>query len=84
MHHLADQASVSDRLLAVSRDASMSEDRRVVALQAMEGHVRADQVASLLALAIDPQTCIPKLTSSTSWLRPTVIGLASFTDGTPG
>ena len=56
MHHLADQASVSDRLLAMSRDASMSEDRRVVALQAMEGHVRADQVASLLALAIDPQT----------------------------
>ena len=29
-------------------------------------------------------SCIPKLTSSTSWLRPTVIGLASFTDGTPG
>ena len=29
-------------------------------------------------------SCMPKLMSSTSWLRPTVTGLASFTDGTPG
>ncbi|MDQ3033640.1 MAG: hypothetical protein M3Y87_14575 [Myxococcota bacterium] len=55
MHHLAEQPSVSNRLLEMAT-AGTNEDRRVVALQAMEGHVRADQNAPLLALAIDQQT----------------------------
>lgn len=56
MHHLADQPSVSNRLLEMGTAAAMPEDRRVVALQAMEGHVRADQNAALLALALDQAT----------------------------
>lgn len=57
MHHLADQPTVSNRLLEMATaTAGTNEDRRVVALQAMEGHVRADQNSALLALAIDQQT----------------------------
>lgn len=56
MHHLADQASVSNRLLEMATVATNPEDRRVVALQAMEGHVRADQNTALLALALDQTT----------------------------
>ncbi|AKF10343.1 hypothetical protein [Sandaracinus amylolyticus] len=54
MHHLADQPTVSNRLLEMAtQTAGSTEDRRVVALQAMEGHVRPDQNATLLALALD-------------------------------
>lgn len=53
MHHLADQPSVSNRLLEMATQTEgTNEDRRVTALQAMEGHVRADQQAALLALAL--------------------------------
>jgi hypothetical protein len=62
MHHLADQAVVANRLLAIAQVATPTapttaaalETRRVTALQAMEGHVRADQVAALLAIALAP------------------------------
>lgn len=53
MHHLADQTAVSNRLLEMATATEgTNEERRVVALQAMEGHVRADQTAPLLALAL--------------------------------
>lgn len=56
MHHLAEQASVSNRLLEMATTAATPEDRRVVALQAMEGRVRPDQNTALLALALDQAT----------------------------
>jgi hypothetical protein len=60
MHHLAGQAVVVNRLLAIAQVATPTapttaaalETRRVTALQAMEGHVRGDQVAALLAIAL--------------------------------
>jgi hypothetical protein len=59
MHHLATEPTISNRLLEMAQTASTTpaaEDRRVVALQAMEGHVRPDQVQALLQLAITPTT----------------------------
>ena len=54
MHHLADQTAVSNRLLEMATSTEgTNEERRVVALQAMEGHVRSDQTAALLALALN-------------------------------
>lgn len=52
MHFLADHEVVSNRLLAIATNASSSEDKRVQALMAMEGHVRTDQTQPLLALAL--------------------------------
>lgn len=56
MHHLAAVDVVSDRLLAVAVDSAQSEDRRVRAIQAMEGHVREEQVQPLLTLALNGAT----------------------------
>ncbi len=61
MHHLAAEAVVGNRLLAIAQvttptaplTAATLETRRVTALQAMEGHVRGDQVPALLAMALD-------------------------------
>jgi|GEM_PF-771461 len=61
MHHLAAQAVIGNRLLAIAQVTAPAapltpvalETRRVTALQAMEGHVRGDQVPALLAMALD-------------------------------
>lgn len=61
MHHLAAEAVIGNRLLAIAQitaptaplTAATLETRRVSALQAMEGHVRGDQVPALLAMALD-------------------------------
>ena len=60
MHHLAGEAVVANRLLAIVQITAPTppttpaalETRRVTALQALEGHVRGDQVAPLLAIAL--------------------------------
>jgi len=65
MKHLNDQRVVQDRLLEMAQVATVEglaapkiEDRRVKALQAMEGGVRADQVDTLVTLALDGDTPI--------------------------
>ena len=58
-HHLADQQVVSERLLAIGVDPrtdAVIVERRVHALQAMEGHVRPEQWRPLLTLALDQAT----------------------------
>lgn len=60
MHHLADQTVIANRLLTMAQvvvptpptTAAALETRRVTALQAMEGHVRPDQVNALLQMAL--------------------------------
>lgn len=59
MKHLNDQRVIQDRLLEMAQTGEVAglaapkiEDRRVKALQAMEGGVRADQVDALLDLAL--------------------------------
>ncbi len=60
LHQLAAIPSVGDRLLEIARGGAAvgnpSEDRRVRALQALEGRVRADQARPILQLALNPQT----------------------------
>jgi hypothetical protein len=60
MHHLASQPMVAARLLEIAMDTTTpgqpGEDRRVAALQALEGHVRPEQVQPLVQLALNPQT----------------------------
>ncbi|GAB4207342.1 MAG: hypothetical protein OHK0013_24860 [Sandaracinaceae bacterium] len=56
MHHLAGQPPVAARLLAIAQQPSTTpelENRRVTALQALEGNVHPGQTAALLALALD-------------------------------
>lgn len=59
MKHLNDQAVIQDRLLEMAQVTEVEglaeakiEERRVKALQAMEGGVRAEQVDSLVQLAL--------------------------------
>lgn len=59
MKHLNAERPVQDRLLEIARQASEElpiAARRVKALQAMEGGVRADQVEALLDIALDDPT----------------------------
>ncbi|MGE0784062.1 MAG: hypothetical protein AB7S26_00140 [Sandaracinaceae bacterium] len=63
MKHLNDQPVIQDRLLEIANattgenvTAPQLEDRRVKALQAMEGGVRAEQVDTLLAIALNNQS----------------------------
>lgn len=65
MKHLNDQRVVQDRLLEMAQNATVEglaeekiNERRIKALQAMEGGVRSDQVDALLDLAIDEETPI--------------------------
>jgi hypothetical protein len=56
MHHLAAQPPVAARLLVVAQQPSTTpelENRRVTALQALEGNVQPGQTTPLLALALD-------------------------------
>lgn len=56
MHHLAGQPPVAARLLTIAQQPSTTpelENRRVTALQALEGNVQPGQTAPLLALALD-------------------------------
>jgi hypothetical protein len=56
MHHLAAQPAVAGRLLTVAQQPSTTpelENRRVIALQALEGNVQPGQTTALLALALD-------------------------------
>ncbi|MDH5676410.1 MAG: hypothetical protein OEZ06_30100 [Myxococcales bacterium] len=54
MKHLASQAEVADRLLAIASDPSPAlAGRRTRALQAMEGAARQEHLPQLLALALD-------------------------------
>jgi hypothetical protein len=56
MKHLADQKVVAERLLAlaaVQSDNPFVVDRRVKALQALEGSVQEEQLDTLLTLALD-------------------------------
>lgn len=54
MHHLADSPAVAARLLTIAQATTNSEERRVTALQALEGHTRPEQGPALLALALAP------------------------------
>ncbi len=65
MKHLNDQTAIQDRLLEMAQNTTVEglaeakiEERRVKALQAMEGGVRADQVDALVTLALNEQTPI--------------------------
>ncbi len=64
MHHLADQAIVVTRLLEIAQTATPTPptteaaltDRRVKALQALEGHTPATATSALLALGLNDAT----------------------------
>lgn len=65
MKHLNDQRVIQDRLLEMAQtttveglDIGKVNERRVKALQAMEGGVRPDQVEAMLDLAINEETPI--------------------------
>jgi hypothetical protein len=55
MKYLADQPVITARLLAIAanKDPALT-DRRTRALQALEGKVREEHLAALMALALDP------------------------------
>jgi hypothetical protein len=59
MHHLADQPSVAARLIEIAQNNSTpgaeGENRRVAALQALEGRVRPEHAQPLLRIALDAQ-----------------------------
>lgn len=62
MHNLGDQAPVQARLMEIAQQTTAAlpttpralEDRRVTALQALEGHAPAGSTQAMLALALDP------------------------------
>jgi hypothetical protein len=57
MRHLADQPAVANRLLQIAATESAElTDRRVRALQAMEGKARKEHLDALLALALNPNS----------------------------
>jgi len=63
MKHLNDQRVIQDRLLEMAQTATVEglaaakiEERRVKALQAMEGGVRSEQVEALVDLALNDAT----------------------------
>ena len=60
MKFLADQPAVTARLLAIAgnKDPALV-DRRTRALQALEGKVREEHLAALMALALDPASPPP-------------------------
>ena len=60
MKYLADQPVVTARLIAIAsnKDPNLT-DRRTRALQALEGKVREEHLAALLALALDPNSPLP-------------------------
>lgn len=62
MKHLADQAVIRERLLAIAQLPGTDEAtvaRRTKALQALEGNVAPEQVSALMDLALDAATPVP-------------------------
>jgi hypothetical protein len=61
MKHLANQKEVSDRLVEIASTAGDDNqtDRRVTALQALEGNAIKAHLQQLLALALDPKNPVP-------------------------
>jgi HEAT repeat protein len=53
MKHLAPQKEVADRLLQIASTAVKIPDRRVRALQALEGNAKKEHLDALLSLALD-------------------------------
>lgn len=62
MHNLGDQTAVQTRLMEMAQQTTVAppttpralEDRRVTALQALEGHTPAGSTQTLLAIALEP------------------------------